>query len=112
MGISQTTVILGHTWLMEHNPDIYWCMGDIHMTRCLATCRSVTNTDSPSNSVYCITPALDGYISLLERTPHTWMMMTQYMWHSPLQSMASSFSSVTITSIQPFCFCPDCFHQS
>src|SRR5882724_4027309 len=24
--------------------------------------------------LYCITPALDRYISLLERTPHTWMM--------------------------------------
>ena len=24
-GISQTTVILGHTWLMEHNPKINWC---------------------------------------------------------------------------------------
>src|SRR5882724_11342721 len=38
--ISQTTVILGHTWLMEHNPEIDWHTGDISMMRCLASCRS------------------------------------------------------------------------
>jgi len=40
--ISQTTIILGHMWLMEHNPEIDWCMGDISMTRCLASCRPKT----------------------------------------------------------------------
>jgi len=37
--ISQTMIILGHTWLMEHNPEIDWHMGDISMMRCLASCR-------------------------------------------------------------------------
>ena len=48
MGIGQTMVILGHTWLMEHNPEIDWHMGDIHLTRCPAMCRSVTKMDSLS----------------------------------------------------------------
>jgi len=26
-------------WLMEHNPEIDWCMGDISMTGCLESCR-------------------------------------------------------------------------
>src|SRR5882724_2660260 len=33
-GISQTMIILGHMWLMEHNPEIDWHMGEISMTRC------------------------------------------------------------------------------
>src|SRR5882724_10402836 len=40
--IGQTTIILGHTWLMEHNPEIDWHMGDISMTRCPASCRPKT----------------------------------------------------------------------
>jgi len=32
-------IILGHTWLMEHNPEIGWHTGDICMTRCPASCR-------------------------------------------------------------------------
>src|SRR5882724_2308502 len=38
-GISRTTIILGHTWLMEHNPEIDWCMGEISMMRCPMPCR-------------------------------------------------------------------------
>ena len=38
MGIGHTTIILGHTWLMEHNPEIDWGMGDINMTRCPTSC--------------------------------------------------------------------------
>src|SRR5882724_2917563 len=29
-------------WLMEHKPEIDWCMGDISMTRCPASCRPKT----------------------------------------------------------------------
>src|SRR5882724_11044638 len=72
-------------------------------------------TTSPCNMfpLYCINPALDRYVTLLDRTPHTWMMtslnicgMDFYdLWHPhshPLQ----------FTSICPFCFHPDCFHLS
>jgi len=37
--ISPTMMILGHTWLMEHNPEIYWHTGDITMMRFPASCR-------------------------------------------------------------------------
>ena len=33
-GISQTTIILGHMWLMEHNPEIDWHTGEVTMTCC------------------------------------------------------------------------------
>jgi len=51
--------------------------------------------------LYCITPALDRYVSLPDRTPCTWMMtslnicsMAFYdLWHPWL-----------FTSVHPFCF--------
>src|SRR5882724_1025105 len=43
--IGQTTIILGHMWLMEHNPEIDWCMGDITMMRCPALCRPKTTEE-------------------------------------------------------------------
>src|SRR5882724_3502128 len=46
MGIGQTTTILGHTWLMEHNPEIYWCTGEISMMRCPMPCRPKTTEES------------------------------------------------------------------
>src|SRR5882724_10927549 len=33
-GIGRTTIILGHTWLMEYNPKIDWHTGEISMMRC------------------------------------------------------------------------------
>jgi len=38
--IGWMSIILGNSWLMEHNPEIDWCTWDICMTRCLASCRS------------------------------------------------------------------------
>jgi len=34
----------------EHNPEIDWHTGDIHMTRCPAACRPTMEPDSPINS--------------------------------------------------------------
>jgi len=41
---------LRHMWLMEHNPEIDWHMGDIAMMRCLASCKpkSTEERDWPS----------------------------------------------------------------
>jgi len=39
MVIGQTMIILGHTWLMEHNPEIDWCTGEISIMRCPMPCR-------------------------------------------------------------------------
>ena len=62
--------------------------------------------------VYCITPALDGYISLLDRTPHIWIMTSLNicgtvfydLWHPhpclPMFYILSNhFASVWIASI-------------
>jgi len=44
-GIIQTTIILGHTWLMEHNPEIDWRTGEISMMRCPTSCRLNTTEE-------------------------------------------------------------------
>src|SRR5882724_5396355 len=50
MGIGRTTIILGHTWLMEHNPEIDWRMGKISMMRCPMPCRpkATEETNQPN----------------------------------------------------------------
>src|SRR5882724_6969129 len=39
MGIGRTMIILGHMWLMEHNPKIDWHMEEISMMRGPTSCR-------------------------------------------------------------------------
>jgi len=55
-GISQMTIILGNTWLVEHNPEIDWCTGKVSLTRCPASC----GLKSTANLIYwpiiCWTP--------------------------------------------------------
>src|SRR5882724_1003796 len=46
MGIGQTTIILGHTWLMGHNPKIDWRTGEISMMRCPTPCRPKATEES------------------------------------------------------------------
>src|SRR5882672_9817700 len=43
-GIGQTTIILGHMWLVEHNPEIDWSSGKVSMTRCLCQERVSNST--------------------------------------------------------------------
>ena len=47
--IGQMTIILAHVWLMEHNPEIDWHTGEVHMTRCPASCGLTTLMDQLSN---------------------------------------------------------------
>jgi len=35
---SKSSVILGHTWLKKHNPEIDWRMGEVKMTHCPSSC--------------------------------------------------------------------------
>src|SRR5882724_9551495 len=63
-------------------------------------------------SLYFITPALDGYLSHLDGTPHTWMMtslnvcgMVLYnTWHP--HSHASLFASVHLICLHLSNLCP------
>src|SRR5882724_7021787 len=45
MGIGRTTIILGHTWLVEHNPEIDWSTGKVCMNRSSAVCAPNATTD-------------------------------------------------------------------
>jgi len=47
-GIGWTTIILGHTWLMEHNPEIDWCTRKVSMTRCPSMCGPTTTMNQLS----------------------------------------------------------------
>src|SRR5882672_12538791 len=60
MGIGQTTIILGHMWLVEHNPDIDWSTGKVSMTRCPAACGSNTNEDDTNRLKFGLANYLAG----------------------------------------------------
>src|SRR5882724_1724422 len=45
-GIGRSMIILGHMWLMEHNPEIDWHMGEISMMRCPTPCRLKTTEEA------------------------------------------------------------------
>ena len=63
--------------------------------------------------VYCITPALDRYVLLPDRTPRTQMMMSLNICGTAFYDQWHPHSHLSLfTSIQSFCFCPDCFHLS
>src|SRR5882724_11201547 len=44
-GIGRMTIILGHTWLVEHNPEIDWSTGKVCMNRCSAACAPNATAD-------------------------------------------------------------------
>lgn len=43
--LGKQRVILGHSWLSHHNPEIDWELGTVHMTRCPRACRSQYQDD-------------------------------------------------------------------
>jgi len=40
--LGKTEVILEMPWLMVHNPEINWEIGEVRMTRCLSLCKWVS----------------------------------------------------------------------
>ena len=48
--IGHKAIILGHTWLAEHNPDINWHTGEVRMTCCPVCCGPATREDTSSIS--------------------------------------------------------------
>ena len=38
--LGKQNVIMGHTWLRKHNPDINWATGDVKMSHCSGRCCS------------------------------------------------------------------------
>ena len=39
-GLGKQNLLLGHTWLQKHNPEIDWVTGEVKMSRCSARCCS------------------------------------------------------------------------
>jgi hypothetical protein len=39
-GLGKQNLLLGHTWLQKHNPEINWMTGEVKMSRCPAQCCS------------------------------------------------------------------------
>ena len=39
-GLGSQKVIMGHSWLQKHNPDINWATGEVKMSRCPGSCCS------------------------------------------------------------------------
>ena len=37
--VGHKAIVLGHTWLVEHNPNINWHTGEVKMTHCPDYCR-------------------------------------------------------------------------
>src|SRR5882724_13142631 len=63
--------------------------------------------------LYCITPALDGYVMLPDRNPHTQMMMSLNICGMAFYDLWHPHSHLSLfISIHPFCFHPICFCPS
>ena len=44
--VGHKAIVLGHTWLAEHNPDINWHTGKVKLTRCPDYCGQTGSTSS------------------------------------------------------------------
>ena len=42
--LGKTPLILGHTWLKKHNPDIDWTTGAVKLNRCPPECKTLLET--------------------------------------------------------------------
>jgi len=42
--LGKVPLILGHTWLRKHNPNIDWVTGQVNLTRCPPECKSLLET--------------------------------------------------------------------
>ncbi len=48
--LGKQDLILGHSWLKEHNPKIDWMTGKVHMTRCPKQCRGCKEEQKQINA--------------------------------------------------------------
>jgi predicted aspartyl protease len=45
-GLGRQNLILGHTWLKDHNPEVDWRTGKVEMSRCLLRCCNGCRTEA------------------------------------------------------------------
>ena len=46
LSVGHKAIVLGHTWLAEHNPDINWRTGKVKLTHCPDYCRQAEGDSS------------------------------------------------------------------
>ena len=50
--VGYKAIVLGHTWLAEHNPDINWCTGKVKLTRCPDYCgQAKSDSSRPDDNI-------------------------------------------------------------
>ena len=50
--IGHKAIVLGHTWLVEHNPDINWHTGEVKLMCCPEYCRQAgSDSSNPDNNI-------------------------------------------------------------
>ena len=55
--LGSTDVILGHTWLAQHNPEIDWTTGQVTMSRCPPSCAASRLATAQQHQVRVATPS-------------------------------------------------------
>jgi len=50
--VGHKAIVLGHTWLVEHNPNINWHTGEVKLTRCPDYCgQAKSNSSRPDDNI-------------------------------------------------------------
>ena len=74
--ISHKAIILGHTWLVEHNPDINWRTGEVKLTCHPDYCRQAESDSSHPDNNISVHP-VEAALETLERIHATTTILTQ-----------------------------------
>ena len=56
LSVGHKAIVLGHTWLVEHNPDINWCTGEVKLTCCPDYCRKAESDSSHLDNKISVQP--------------------------------------------------------
>ena len=105
--ISHKAIGLGHTWLVEHNPDINWHTGKVKLTCCPDYCRQAKSDSSPPDdniSVYPIEMTLDT----LERIHTT---ITISMWLAEAATEDTPTAKLKAILLKPYLDFQDIFSK-
>ena len=54
--VGHKAIVLGHTWLVEHNPDINWHTGKVKLTRCPYYCGQARSDSSDLDNNISVHP--------------------------------------------------------
>ena len=73
--VGHKAIVLGHTWLAEHNPDINWRTGEVKLTQCPDYCgQAESGSSHPDNDISV--PLVGVTTETLERIHATTMILT------------------------------------